>query len=138
MQIMLSYFEMIAKYEDGFVPPDPTKGFSAKYFKAGVKSVFPEQFCGNNQADIDSFLDVFYKKVRCGLYHMAQTKAGIVFTGEQRRIFHFDPKSGYLVVNPHALPNVLKEHLKDYCNRLRSIVNVELRKKFELRYDYDN
>ena len=41
MQIMLSYFEMIAKYEDGFVPKTPKQGESPKYFKRGVQSVFP-------------------------------------------------------------------------------------------------
>jgi hypothetical protein len=41
MQIMLAYFEMIAKYEDGFIPKNPKHGESAKFFKLGVKSLFP-------------------------------------------------------------------------------------------------
>ena len=38
LEIVFSYFEMIAKYEDGFAQ----KGGSRKFFELGVYSVFPE------------------------------------------------------------------------------------------------
>lgn len=137
MQIMLSYFEMIAKYEDGFVPANPRQGQSARYFKAGVKSVFPS-LSNQNQSDVDSFLETFYEKARCGLYHMAQTEAGIVLTGNQQVALQFDLTSKVLVINPHRLPSVLKAHLDDYRKRLLDQSQVDLRDKFECRYDYDN
>lgn len=137
MQIMLSYFEMIAKYEDGFVPANPRQGQSAKYFKAGVKSVFPS-LASQHQADVDSFLETFYDKARCGLYHMAQTEAGIVLTGEQQEALRFDLANKVLVINPHKLPAVLKDHLNGYREKLLKPENTDLRQKFEGRYDYDN
>ena len=137
MQIMLSYFEMIAKYEEGFVPANPKQGQSAKYFKAGVKSVFPS-LATENQGEVDSFLETFYEKARCGLYHMAQTAAGIVLTGEQQEALSFDPTNKVLVINPHRLPAVLKDHLDGYCGKLLDSTNTDLRKKFQDRYDDDN
>jgi len=137
MQIMLSYFEMIAKYEDGFVPANPKQGQSAKYFKAGVKSVFPS-LASEKQADVDAFLETFYEKARCGLYHMAHTEAGIVLTGEQQEALRFDLANKVLAINPHRLPAVLKDHLDGYRRKLLDAANADLRKKFEDRYDYDN
>lgn len=137
MQIMLAYFEMIAKYEDGFIPANPKQGQSAKYFKAGVKSVFPG-LAAQNQSEVDSFLDTFYEKARCGLYHMAQTEGGIVFAGSQQVVLRYDPTNKVLVIDPHKLPTVLKKHLDDYRKRLLDPLNTTLRQKFEARYDYDN
>jgi hypothetical protein len=137
MQIMLSYFEMIAKYEDGFVPANPKQGQSAKYFKEGVKSVFPS-LTNQNQLEVDSFLETLYEKARCGLYHMSQTEAGIVLTGGQQEILRFDPVKKELVINPHRLPAVLKTHLDDYRKRLLDASNSSVRQKFEARFNYDN
>lgn len=137
MQIMLSYFEMIAKYEDGFVPANPKQGLSAKYFKAGVKSVFPS-LARENPADVDSFLETFYEKARCGLYHMAQTESGIMLTGDLSEAMRFDSTNKWLVINPHRLPAVLKGHLEDYRQRLLDPSNADLRRNFEQRYDFDN
>ncbi len=137
MQIMLSYFEMIAKYEDGFVPANKKQGQSKKYFKAGLKSVFPS-LASHNQSDVDSFLDTFYEKVRCGLYHLAQTEAGIVLTGLSQEALRFDPANKVLVINPHRLPAVLKDNLNSYRRKLLDTTNSDLRQKFEQRCDYDN
>jgi hypothetical protein len=137
MQIMLSYFEMIAKYEDGFVPTNPKQGESPKYFKAGVKSVF-RSLASDMQSDGDSFLATLYEKVRCGLYHMAQTEAGIVLTGDLQKVMCFDSTSKTLRINPHCLPAVLKRHLEDYRQRLLDSSNADLRRRFERRYNYDN
>jgi len=137
MQIMLSYFEMIAKYEDGFVPANPGQGQSAKYFKAGVKSVFPN-LANENQIDADSFLETLYEKARCGLYHMAQTESGVVLTGDLNEAMRFNPASKTLVINPHLLPAALKDHLRQYRDRLLDPANASLRQNFEKRFEYDN
>lgn len=137
MQIMLSYFEMIAKYENGFIPPNPRQGESAKYFKLGVKSVFPD-LVNQNQGEVNSFLETFYEKARCGLYHMAQAEAGILLTGDLPEAMRFDTASKTLVINPHRLPGVLKSHLENYRIRLLETTNTDLRQKFESRFNHDN
>jgi hypothetical protein len=137
MQIMLSYFKVIAKYEDGFVPANPKQGQSAKYFKAGVTSVF-SSLSSENLADVASFLETFYEKARCGLYHMAQTEAGIVLTGEQQEALRFDSTNKVLFANRHRLPAVLKDHLDGYRRKLLDSKATDLREKLEVRYDYDN
>jgi len=137
LQIMLSYFEMIAKYENGFIPVNPKQGESAKYFKLGVKSVFP-RLVNQNQDEVNSFLETFYEKGRCGLYHIAQTETGILLTGELPEAMRFDTTSKTLIINPHRLPVVLKSHLGDYRVRLLDTNNADLRQKFESRYNYDN
>ena len=137
MQIMLSYFEMIAKYEGGFIPANPKQGESAKYFKLGVKSVFSE-LDSQKQGEVDSFLETLYEKVRCGLYHMAQAEAGIALTGQLPEAMQFDTANNLLIINPHRLPGVLKAHLENYCNRLLDSANADLRQKFERRYNFDN
>jgi hypothetical protein len=137
MQIMLAYFEMIAKYEDGFIPKNPKQGESAKYFKLGVKSVFPE-LGKQSQTDVDSFLETFYEKARCGLSHMAQAEAGIVLTGDLQELMRFDTANKVLIINPHRLPAVLKKHLEAYRKRLIDPANVDLQQKFHKRFDFDN
>ncbi len=107
MQIMLSYFEMIAKCEAGFIPATPRQGESAKYFKLGVKSVFPE-LDKQKPDEVNSFLGTFYEKARCGLYHMAQAAAGIMLTGELPEAMRFDTANNVLIINPHRLPGVLE------------------------------
>ena len=44
LKVVTSYFEMIAKYRDGFNQP----GQSGEYFKKGLTQVFPEVKPGMN------------------------------------------------------------------------------------------
>ena len=136
MQIMLSYFEMIAKYEDGFIPTGGNHQ-AGKYFKRGVRSVFPS-LATENAASVDELLAAIWKKARCGLYHMSQTAAGIVLTGDIAEAIQFNTTNKVLIINPHRLPAVLKGHLEDYRGRLLDPTNVDLRRDFEQRYDHDN
>ncbi|MCH7688458.1 MAG: hypothetical protein IH899_17545 [Planctomycetes bacterium] len=136
MQIMLSYFEMIAKYEDGFIPTGGNHK-AGKYFKRGVRSVFPS-LANENATSVDDLLSAIWKKARCGLYHMSQTAAGIVLTGEIAEAMQFNTFNKVLVINPHRLPAVLKKHLEDYRRQLLDPANTTLRQKFEDRYNYDN
>ena len=144
LDIVVSYFEMIAKYEDGF-----TGRKSEEYFKKGVYSVFPEfknippppqtplSPVGNVVSLIDVVLDLMYEGIRCGLYHSGITNGKIFLTGEIETPMAFDLQLQMLIVNPHLLVPKLKGHLKDYVERLRDTNNVDLRTKFEVRYDFD-
>jgi hypothetical protein len=144
LDIVFSYFEMIAKYEDGFTGRE-----SKKYFKQGVYSVFPEfkntsppeqtplSPVGNVVSLIDVVLDLMYEGIRCGLYHSGITNGKIFLTGEIKTPMAFELQNQMLIVNPHLLVPKLKAHLQDYVARLRDANNTNLRTKFERRYDFD-
>jgi hypothetical protein len=146
LDIVFSYFEMIAKYEDGFV--DTEKLRSRYYFKCGVYSVFPEfnqipmpatslSPVGNVVSLVDSVLDLMYEGIRCGLYHSGITNGRIMLTAGSQAPFDFDLQQQMLIVNPHLLVPRLKLHLAEYVRKLRDVNNKELRAKFEARYDVD-
>ncbi len=144
LDIVFSYFEMVAKYEDGF-----TGRNSEKYFKKGVYLVFPEfknipppaqtplSPVGNVASLVDIVLDLMYEGIRCGLYHSGITNGKIFLTGEIKAPMAFDLQLQMLIVNPHLLVPKLKVHLHGYVARLRDVNNVDLREKFEKRYDFD-
>jgi len=144
LDIVISYFEMIAKYEAGFNGRE-----SEKYFKQGVYSVFPEfknisppaqtplSPVGNVVSLIDVVLDLMYEGIRCGLYHSGITNGKIFLTGEIKTPMAFDLQLQMLIVNPHLLVPKLKIHLQDYVGRLRDANNADLRTKFKARYDFD-
>ena len=144
LDIVVSYFEMIAKYEDGFIGRK-----SEEYFKKGVYSVFPEfknippptqpplSPVGNVVSLIDVVLDLMYEGIRCGLYHSGITNGKIFLTGEIKTPMRFELQNQMLIVNPHLLVPKLKAHLQDYVVRLRDVNNTDLRAKFEVRYDFD-
>jgi len=144
LDIVVSYFEMIAKYEAGFTGRE-----SEKYFKYGVYSVFPEfkhispsaqtplSPVGKGVSLIDVVLDLMYEGIRCGLYHSGITNGKIFLTGEIETPMAFDLQHQMLIVNPHLLVPKLKAHLQNYVKRLRDTNNADLRAKFEVRYDFD-
>ena len=144
LDIVFSYFEMIAKYEAGFTGRE-----SEKYFKQGVYSVFPEfkdtpppeqipfSPLGNVVSLIDVVLGLMYEGIRCGLYHSGITNGKIFLTGEIKTPMAFDLQNQMLIINPHLLVPNLKAHLKNYVERLRDTNNTDLRTKFEARYDFD-
>ena len=130
LDIVVSYFEMIAKYEAGFTGRE-----SEKYFKQGVYSVFPEfknisppaqtplSPVGNVVSLIDVVLDLMYEGIRCGLYHSGITNGKIFLTGEIETPMAFDLQHQMLIVNPHLLVPKLKAHLQNYVKRLRDTNN---------------
>src|SRR5689334_13563288 len=62
LYILLSYFEMIARYEKGDISEKESRGA----FIDGVQLVFPE-VCEWPYAPTRTFLDKLYKDLRCGL-----------------------------------------------------------------------
>ena len=133
LSIVLSYFEMIAKHRDGF----QNTGRSEHYFKEGVRSVFPILTTYPRRV-VDDLLDALYKGTRCGLYHCAITNSKILLTGETRSPMVFKPTIPRLIINPHLLVPVLKNHLETYGRDLRNTSNTQLRQDFEARFDYDS
>lgn len=132
LNIVLSYFEMIAKYQDGF--SKNTK--SEYYFKQGIYSVFP-QLKQQSSEVADNLLNVLYYGCRCGLYHGGMTDNSIVVTSEPGYPLLFDPQELRLKINPHLLVPALKVHLLEYGRELNDKKNLSLRQNFEKRFDFD-
>ncbi len=132
LQICLSYFETIGKYEAGFCK----NAESREHFKLGLKSVF--RYLRRVPASrFEKVADRLYEAARCGLYHASQTSPGILLQ-RQRSALKFDAKRGSLTIDPHRLPVALKKHLDGYRKRLEACRNKRLCERFEARFNFDN
>ena len=133
LSILVSYFEAIAKFQDGFTGEGCSKG----YFKRGVRDVFP-QLAEHPQCLVDEANDNLYRLVRCDLYHAAMTGTGVSISfGYPSPIAAVtDGKAWVLKLNPRKWPKPLREHLCSYAGRLRDPSNARLRANFEKRFDY--
>lgn len=129
LQICLSYFETIAKYEDGY----DRSGDSRNYFKMGVKSVFPRLAAQH----LEPLLDKLYVGARCGLYHGSMTCFGVAVSGDTAEAIVYDAAQGSLTINPHRLPSELAAHLRSYRQKLSDASQTRLRTNFEKRFDME-
>jgi len=130
LMILSSYFEMIAKYKDGFVG----EGKSAHYFKQGLLSAFPDLTLPDDAA----FVDQFYSRIRNGLYHAGMTRAGVLLSDDIPGVIAYQPATGLIGVSPDRLAQALRAHFATYENDLRLGLNSDVRGKFERRFDSDN
>ena len=121
LHIVLCYFETMEKYRCGFVD----KYDSKKYFKDGVKRIFPE---------LDSQSHDMLYKLRNGFYHGSSLTRNAMLTHDQVPL-SFDPKESLLVVDPHRLVPRLREDFVEYVKQLRDTSNLQLRQNFEKRFD---
>ena len=126
--ILSNYFEMAAKFRDGICE----NAHSGKYFKEGIRWVFPEKMFTDAQCQL------IWEELRNGLYH-----AGV--TGPRAALDRNFPDplsiegSGdrmVLLVNPHTLPGRLESHFVSYVQRLRDRTEENLRTNFENRFDW--
>lgn len=128
LQVLFSYFEMFGKYEDGYTG----EGRSAYYFRRGVIAVWPDF---NLDDKLSAHITRMYKHGRNGLYHNAATGSRIVIWGG----FHASLGLGdnRLTINPHRFVKQLIIHFLGYITKLKNPDNVELRERFERRFDID-
>jgi hypothetical protein len=131
LHIVCSYFEMIAKFQDGFTG----EGKSPEYFSKGFNSVFPNL---SNQSPYlqEKLLKKLYKDVRCGLYHAGGTGPNIELSGDFNFPVAFTSPPDKVKINPHRLVPELQQHFKSYIRQLRDSNNEGLRKNFEARFDH--
>ena len=134
LDIILSYFEMIAKYYEGY-----TGTLSEPYFKKGVRLVYPETKDINKEkvkSLLEELLDTLYHGARCGTYHIGFPDSRIFLAdGETDSIkFH---SNGKVTINPHKLVKVVSYHFNNYIKQLKDTRNTELRQNFEKRFDMD-
>ena len=135
LHIVLSYFEMIAKFHQGFVPEFEWDQRSEPYFKEGVLMVLPA-LRRESIGLMDEVLDALYEDARCGLYHSGMTERRIVVGEGLPAAMTFTSDDRRLWIDPHLLVQAMKEHLADYGARLRDPANARLREDFERRFDY--
>ena len=131
LQILLSYFEMISKYNDG----DTSTTGSKHHFKKGVQRVYPNIF--SNQSNKDYLLNRLYKGARCGLYHMGMTKPKVIIFSRSPSIKYYN-ESDVIGINTHTLTKELKNDLATYRDQLKNTSNTTLRSNFEKVYDKDH
>ncbi len=145
LDIVFSYFEMIAKYQDGYTG----KGQSKQYFKQGFFLVFPhmkqyrrnkiiQDSHDNDISIVDYLLDLLYEGVRCGLYHSGGPSGLVMITSGVDYPITLDLQDKFLIMNPHLLVPELIKHFIAYISNLRDQKNSDLGKKFEARFDFDS
>lgn len=130
LSIVFSYFEMIAKYQDGYTK-DNRPG---EYFRKGIDNVFPD--LSTPPPDIRKrIVDKLYKDIRCGLYHAGITGPNIELSGDFNFPIGFVSPPGKVQVNPHRLVPHVAQHFQSYVLQLRDPKNGDLRRKFEARFN---
>jgi hypothetical protein len=145
LDIVISYFEMIGKYQDGYTG----KGQSRKYFNQGFFIVYPpmknyrrnktiQDTHGKNIKIVDYLLDILYEGVRCSLYHSGGTSGLVISTSGVDYAITLDAQDKFLMINPHLLVPELINHFVSYIQDLRDLNNTDLRMKFEARFDFDS
>lgn len=131
LHIVASYFEMIAKFQDGFAK----EGKSQEYFKKGVYSVFPALHNYPREVS-DRLLNKLYEDVRCGLYHSGITGSDITINPNLDAAIGFSEDAQRVVINPQKLVPALQQHFQSYIRELRDSRKQDLRDKFEARFNY--
>lgn len=145
LHIVMSFFEMIAKYKAGYVG----EGDAARYFKIGVESVIPkikERIPDDEYRK--EFIKAVYKEVRCGLYHVGLIgKLIVIDSSMEGLIARVTFKKGpppdtiyVLTINPKELVQAMENYLDNYVSVLQNPGprSDELRQNFEKRFDFDS
>jgi len=132
LHILTSYFEMIAKYEAGHLRDRD----SEKYFRLGVRAVFPNLNDLNSwpSNDQDDALGLMYQSLRCGLYHGGLTEDGIAVSWNLRTALEWNGHAVF--VQPAHLALSIREHFKEFLKRLKNPTETTLRTNFEARFDW--
>lgn len=127
LHICFSYFELVGSVVS-------SEASSTGRFNAGVKEVLPEIFQGN--PNDDTLLRLLYKGARCALYHSARPGAPVgLGQPDDEKPIAFDQGSGKVAISPECLPRSLKAHLTKFKSKLMDAGNVDLRQRFEARFD---
>lgn len=134
LHILLSYFETIAKYYHGIIKRGDPKG---KYFKMGVRLVFPTLAEKIPTGDLDAFLNELYSGARCGLYHASLAAGHIEVCSLPHDWFKYDAYNPRITIDPPRVVKELQTHLVVYAVKLRDPGNGDLRTNFEKRFNHD-
>jgi len=125
LSVVVSYFEMIAKYRDGFVGA----GKSEHYFSEGLEWVAPAI---RPHGEVRKRL---YEAVRCGMYHSGTTLHGVILTDDADAALQSSQDGQTIVINPHRLVPALQDHFSRYVVTLQNASNEAERLNFQKRFD---
>jgi hypothetical protein len=129
LNLLMSYFEMISKYREGYVG----KGKSKYYFKKGLREVFPDL-----EPEAEPFMDSLYSNVRCGLFHIGRTGSNVILNDSAPGSIGYNSEHGFIMISPSILVEDLQIHFNVYSKELLDPKAIEFRTNFELRFDVDN
>ena len=132
LAMVISYFEMIAKYSEGYIGERQ----SATYFKKGLRLVFPKI----SLPDEEGLLNALYNRVRNGLYHVGMTKPRVLLVDANAvpGSIGYQPDLDLVAIAPDTLVDDLRIHFASFASELRNTQNRTLRASFEARFDADN
>jgi hypothetical protein len=135
VRLMAAYFELIAKYKDGFTHV----GQSKKYFLRGCRDVIerlPPARRRWAQRVEDHQLEAFYELVRCGLYHGAVPSLNVTLGGSMYGLT-ISENGRQLSIDATSLLGVLRRDFNAYVEKLRDKREQTIRDKFERRWDFE-
>jgi len=120
LSILLSYFENIAKFTDGYNRYDD----SGLYFGKGIKYVYPRKLQKKT-------IKLLYEQARNGMYHMGLTGPKVELNCLISSGFVY--KRNRFVICPKKLFEEIQKHFNKYCENLKNPQNSKLRQNFEIR-----
>jgi len=127
--LLIGFFEMIAKYYDGYLG----RGESKHYFKKGLQLVFPD-ISSREQA----FMESLYSDVRCGLFHVCRPGSNVIIQDSAPGSIGFNDEHGMIMISPSNLFRDISMFFEEFSKALRDPQNIKLRQNFERRFDHDN
>lgn len=130
--LTFSYFEMIAKYVEGYEGTDQ----NAEYFKRGLNYVFPQinEIQDIPRPAVDLLADLYIAN-RDTLYHLMFVPFPLGISDEMDDTFVGE--GNVLWINPALLIGDLRRHIAEMEALLRNRRNTDERTNFEKRYDFE-
>jgi hypothetical protein len=132
LAVLGTYFEMVAKYQDGRIP----RGDSERYFTTGVTEVLTNT-TGTRDLHEENLevAALLYQGLRNGLYHGGFPAKSIGVSGDIRGVLSYNRDAGQVIINPSELALAIQRHFSKYVAVLVDPGSAELRRKFESRFD---
>lgn len=127
LHICLSYIELVGS----LVETQPQS--LTERFATGARAI-PGLIDTAHTAD--AVFARLYDGARCGLYHEGRTRPGVgLGPPSDGNAIASDPEGNAIGFSPESLPTVLKAHLEQLKRQLLDPANVQLRRRFERRFD---
>jgi hypothetical protein len=138
LQILSSYFEMIASFLKG----ESSDRRSAEFWAHGFFHVFPElenqvraSGVANPEKQLAALESRFYAQVRCGLVHEGLTRNSVVVARGTPHVFKVtaDRNTGqihHIEIDPFQLVGSIQANFDEYISNLKDASQLTLRASF--------
>lgn len=127
MNLLFTYFEMIAQYKSG----KSSVGASKDMFCEGLDGVYPGKFSQKKRK-------LIFSRIRCGMHHNAFIKKSVLISGNYlESISAEDDGKGHTLirVNPHLLSPELNAYFCGHIKELKDSKNTTSRNNFNVVFD---